>query len=151
MEKSSLQKSKDKYLAEKVETFVVRVPKGQKEVIQEYAKEQGKSLNSFVVDLINNDLSISNKSDDSQVSDTAKEQENEPMPYIKHVAYEGRPIPQEILREVVSDTRKMADLIDHAKLDAIEFIRDKPFDLEQLKMINTYIRALYHYDRYDKK
>ena len=81
----------------------------------------------------------------------AKEQPNEPMPYIKHVAYEGKPIPQEILREVISDTRKMADLIDQAKIDAIEFIRDRPFDLEQLKMINTYIRALYHYDRYDKK
>ena len=81
----------------------------------------------------------------------AKEQPNEPMPYIKHVAYEGKPIPQEILREVISDTRKIADLIDHAKLDAIEFIRDKPFDLEQLKMINTYIRALYYYNKYDKK
>ncbi len=50
------QKTKDNYLKEKVETFVIRVPKGQKTIIQEYAKSQGKSLNSYVVDLINADI-----------------------------------------------------------------------------------------------
>lgn len=48
------QKAKDKYLQEKVETFLVRVPKGQKQIIQDYAKSQGKSLNAFVTELINN-------------------------------------------------------------------------------------------------
>ena len=47
------QKSKDKYLKEKVDTFIVRVPKGQKQIIQDYAQTQGKSLNAFVVGLIN--------------------------------------------------------------------------------------------------
>lgn len=50
------QEIKDKYLKEKVDTFQVRVPKGQKSIIQEHAKSIGKSLNSYVVDLINNDL-----------------------------------------------------------------------------------------------
>lgn len=48
------QETKDKYLKEKVDEFKIRVPKGQKIVIQEFAKQQGKSLNSFVVELINN-------------------------------------------------------------------------------------------------
>lgn len=50
------QETKDKYLKEKVDEFKVRVPKGQKIKIQEYAKLKGKSLNSYVVDLINNDM-----------------------------------------------------------------------------------------------
>lgn len=50
------QQTKDNYLKEKVDTFVIRVPKGQKAIIQEYAKSQGKSLNSYVVDLINIDM-----------------------------------------------------------------------------------------------
>lgn len=32
------------------------VPKGQKAVIQEHAKSKGKSLNSYVVDLIKSDM-----------------------------------------------------------------------------------------------
>ncbi len=51
------QNSKDKYLKEKVDTFVVRVPKGQKQVIQNFAKSKGMSLNSFVVELINKAVS----------------------------------------------------------------------------------------------
>ncbi|MDE5769254.1 MAG: Arc family DNA-binding protein [Oscillospiraceae bacterium] len=47
------QESKDTYLKEKVETFVVRVPKGQKNRIQQFAKENSRSLNSFIVELIN--------------------------------------------------------------------------------------------------
>ena len=54
------QKAKDKYLQEKVDTILVRVPKGQKPILQERAKSLGKSLNSYVVDLINADI----KSDD---------------------------------------------------------------------------------------
>ncbi len=47
------QKSKDDYLKNKVDTFVLRVPKGHKQIIQNFAKDQGLSLNSFVVSLIN--------------------------------------------------------------------------------------------------
>jgi len=53
---SNYQESKNRYLKEKVETFTVRVPKGQKSLIQEHAKSLGKSLNSYVVDLINTDM-----------------------------------------------------------------------------------------------
>lgn len=46
------QKAKDKYLKEKVDTFVLRVPKGEKEIIQQHAQSLGKSLNGYIVDLI---------------------------------------------------------------------------------------------------
>ena len=38
----------NKYLRENVETFVVRVPKGKKASIQEFAKNNDGSLNKFV-------------------------------------------------------------------------------------------------------
>lgn len=50
------QKAKDKYLKEKVDTFVLRVPKGEKEIIQQHAQSMGKSLNSYIVDLIKADV-----------------------------------------------------------------------------------------------
>ncbi len=50
------QDTKAKYLKEKVDEFKVRVPKGQKQVIQEYAKSRGKSLNAFVYELIQNEM-----------------------------------------------------------------------------------------------
>lgn len=56
MEKSKAQISKDKYLKEKVDTFVVRVPKGQKEEIKEYAKSKNKSLNAYISELIEKDM-----------------------------------------------------------------------------------------------
>lgn len=34
------------------DNITIRVPKGEKAIIQEFAKSQGKSLNAFVVDLI---------------------------------------------------------------------------------------------------
>lgn len=49
-------KSADKYLKEKVEEFKVRVPKGQKQIIKDYAATQGKSLNQFIVDLIDTEI-----------------------------------------------------------------------------------------------
>lgn len=45
--------TKEKYLKEKVDEFKIRVPKGHKQIIQNFAKDQGLSLNSFVVNLIN--------------------------------------------------------------------------------------------------
>ena len=50
------QKAKDKYLKEKVDTFVLRVPKGEKEKIQSYAQSLGKSLNGHILDLIKADI-----------------------------------------------------------------------------------------------
>lgn len=50
------QESKNKYLKEKVENLMIRVPKGQKAIIQEFAKSKGKSVNSFVVELINKEI-----------------------------------------------------------------------------------------------
>ena len=50
------QKAKDKYLKEKVDTFVFRVPKGEKEKIQEFAAKEGKSLNAYIYDLIKADM-----------------------------------------------------------------------------------------------
>jgi predicted HicB family RNase H-like nuclease len=49
-------RSADKYLKEKVEDIRIRVPKGQKQVIKEYAEKQGKSLNQFIVDLITKEM-----------------------------------------------------------------------------------------------
>ena len=56
---SKYQETKDKYLKEKVDEFKVRVPKGEKEIIQSYAKAKGKSLNTYVVDLIHADMGTS--------------------------------------------------------------------------------------------
>ena len=45
---------KNKFQKEKYDRIIVNVPKGQKKVIDDYAKEKNyKSLNSFVVDAIN--------------------------------------------------------------------------------------------------
>lgn len=41
-------RAKNKYLAEKVESILFRVPKGEKESIQEHAKTQGESTNAFI-------------------------------------------------------------------------------------------------------
>lgn len=57
MDKSKSQIAKDKYLIEKVDEFKVRVPKGEKATIKAHAEALGKSLNSYVVDLIHNDMS----------------------------------------------------------------------------------------------
>ena len=50
----SRKKANDKYLTEKVDSIMVRVPKGQKELIQEAAKKQNKSVNQFCADAIIN-------------------------------------------------------------------------------------------------
>ena len=49
-------KSAEKYLKEKVEDIRIRVPKGQKQVIKDYAEAHNKSLNQFIVDLINKEM-----------------------------------------------------------------------------------------------
>lgn len=47
------QRAKDKYLKEKVDTVLVRVPKGKKAVIQGYAAAHGESVNAFINRAIN--------------------------------------------------------------------------------------------------
>ena len=50
------QDSKDKYLKEKVDTFVLRVPKGKKDEIAQYAAGLGMSLNGYITSLIFADM-----------------------------------------------------------------------------------------------
>lgn len=56
-EKFDATKYKNDFQKEKYDRIIVNVPKGQKKVIDEKAKQLGyKSLNSFVVDAINEKL-----------------------------------------------------------------------------------------------
>lgn len=48
--------ARNKYLREKVDSFIVRVPKGQKILIEEFAKSKGKSRNRFIIDLIKKEM-----------------------------------------------------------------------------------------------
>ena len=41
-------RARDKWLAEKVETINIRVPKGKKELIQQHAADQAESVNAFI-------------------------------------------------------------------------------------------------------
>lgn len=50
------QESKDRYLKEKVEDIKLRVPVGYKDVIKTVAKQQGKSVNKFILDLIESEI-----------------------------------------------------------------------------------------------
>lgn len=52
----AMRKAISKYQTEKVDEFKIRVPKGEKAIIKEYAKKQGKSLNAYVVNLIHSDM-----------------------------------------------------------------------------------------------
>ena len=45
-----------KYNAKAYDRIEIKVKKGQKEVIQKRAEKQGKSLNSYIVDLIETDM-----------------------------------------------------------------------------------------------
>lgn len=55
--KEAIQKAKDKYLKEKVDTILVRVPKGKKAIIQDYAAAHGESVNGMINRLIDEELS----------------------------------------------------------------------------------------------
>ena len=41
-------RASNKWLKEKVENITFRVPKGQKEIIQQHAEKQGESVNAFL-------------------------------------------------------------------------------------------------------
>jgi predicted HicB family RNase H-like nuclease len=49
--------SNDRYL-QTLDDIKVRVPKGKRKVIQEFATKKGKSLNEYIVDLIEQDSGI---------------------------------------------------------------------------------------------
>lgn len=51
-----------KYQTEKVEELKIRVPKGRKAVIQEFAKKQGKSVNALIIELLNEAMQKSTES-----------------------------------------------------------------------------------------
>ncbi len=56
-EKFNSTEYKNKFQKERYDRIIVNVPKGEKRVINEKARQQGyKSLNSFVVDAINEKL-----------------------------------------------------------------------------------------------
>lgn len=46
-------RSAEKYIQEKLEDIRLRVPKGQKDIIKAQAQAQGKSVNQFIIDAIN--------------------------------------------------------------------------------------------------
>jgi len=48
MASDAQRKAADKYLKEKTDEIKIRVPKGKKEIIQNYAKKQGESVNGFI-------------------------------------------------------------------------------------------------------
>ena len=52
----SRKKANDKYLTEKVDSIMVRVPKGYKELVQDAALKQNKSINQFCADAIIKEL-----------------------------------------------------------------------------------------------
>ena len=52
-----------KYEAEKVERIIFRVPKGKKALIQEYAAQQGESLNAFLNRVVDVAMSEENKNE----------------------------------------------------------------------------------------
>ena len=51
-------KANNKYTKNNYDRLNLIVPKGQKALIQEYAKLQGKSLNSYIIDLVKIDMNI---------------------------------------------------------------------------------------------
>ncbi len=55
-EKFNPTKYKNDFQKEKYDRVIVNVPKGEKPIIQEYAKSQGKSLNAYIVELIKADM-----------------------------------------------------------------------------------------------
>ena len=46
------ERANEKYRKEKIDTILVRIPKGKKAVIQDAANEQGVSVNQFINDAI---------------------------------------------------------------------------------------------------
>ena len=65
-----------KYNAKAYDRIEIKVKKGQKEIIQKHAEEQGKSLNSYIVDLIESDM----QDDKSYPQMKSRSRQQEPPP-----------------------------------------------------------------------
>ncbi len=50
------QKAVSKYMKENYDSILVRVPKGKKEVIKEYAESKNESVNGYINRLIDDDM-----------------------------------------------------------------------------------------------
>lgn len=50
------ERANEKYRKEKIDTILIRVPKGKKAEIQDAAKQKSVSLNQYIVDAIDNAL-----------------------------------------------------------------------------------------------
>jgi len=59
-------KAKDKYNENNYDRFTLRVAKGDKEKYKDHAATKGKSLNSYIVDLINDDIEKSELNNQEQ-------------------------------------------------------------------------------------
>lgn len=59
----AVRRATKKYLSEKVDSITIRVPKGQKEIIEKIAASKGLSLNAYINQLIGD--SISNNENES--------------------------------------------------------------------------------------
>ena len=56
MSTEAKRKGNAKYLKEKVEDIKIRVPKGKREEYKAFAEKEGKSLNRYIIDLIEKDM-----------------------------------------------------------------------------------------------
>ena len=59
----SRRKANDKYMANKLDSLSIYVPKGEKEIIKDAALKHGVSINKYVVDAIHEKLERENESD----------------------------------------------------------------------------------------
>ena len=50
------ERANEKYRKEKIDTILIRIPKGKKAVIQDAASEKGMSVNQFINDAIDKSL-----------------------------------------------------------------------------------------------
>ena len=69
-----------KYLKESVEDIRIRVPKGQKAVIKEYADSQGESMNAFVLRAIDERMTADKTPDTGAHMDPSAHPEAAPSP-----------------------------------------------------------------------
>lgn len=54
-------KANDKYIKEKCDEIKIRVPKGKKEIIQNYAKSKNTSVNNLVNKLLDEEMKVYNQ------------------------------------------------------------------------------------------
>ena len=65
MKKTSKQiERQNKFIAEKYDRFTATFPKGKKEEYRKYAESQGKSLNAFINELIEEDINLFSRLED---------------------------------------------------------------------------------------